>query len=35
MKDAKNLKQDVKNILNECEQLLHEFNKINKTESRE
>jgi len=35
MKDAKNLKQDVENILNECEQLLHEFNKINKTESRE
>lgn len=35
MKDAKNLKQDVENILNECEQLLLEFNKINKTESRE
>lgn len=35
MEDAKNLKQDVENILNECEQLLLEFNKINKTESRE
>jgi len=35
MKDAKNLKQDVENILNECEQLLLEFNKINKTDSRE
>ncbi|MBA7651644.1 hypothetical protein ES703_59463 [subsurface metagenome] len=35
MKDAKNLKQDVENILNECEQLLLEFNKVNKTESRE
>lgn len=35
MKDAKNLKQDVENILNECEQLLHEFNKINRNKSRE
>ncbi|TFG24314.1 MAG: HEPN domain-containing protein, partial [Promethearchaeota archaeon] len=32
MKDAKDLKQDVEVILNQCEKLLNEFNKINKSE---
>jgi DNA-directed RNA polymerase subunit L len=35
MQDTKNLKQAVENILNECEQLLKEFNKIIENKSKE
>ena len=33
--ENKNLKQEVENILNECEHLLNDFNKINKNENRD